>query len=212
MLAFLPPLPQVLQVRIEAGGSAGPGAPYAILPSGGPGVPAHGAPVQARLAGRGAERTTSVGHRVHVYRITEQVNQTTGRYAPLKHRKPGEYRDVPLPRRVRQAIERYADRHGTVDGNLLRHPSIPRARSRTTTSTTSGGGRIKKQDGIDLPAGMVVYSFRHFFASNCLTHNIPITDVAEWMGHKNIDVTFKISSSGVRRRVRRRLVLRRSAG
>ena len=38
---------------------------------------------------------------------------------------------------------------------------------------------------------MVVYSLRHFFASNCLTHGIPITDVAEWMGHKSIEVTYK---------------------
>ncbi|MGW4624907.1 tyrosine-type recombinase/integrase [Streptomyces rubiginosohelvolus] len=30
------------------------------------------------------------------------------------------------------------------------------------------------------------YSLRHFFASNCLSKGIPITDVAEWMGHKNI--------------------------
>ncbi|WP_345695817.1 site-specific integrase [Kitasatospora terrestris] len=57
-----------------------------------------------------------------VYRITEQVNQTTGRYAPLKHRKAGEYRDVPLPARVRRSIEAYADTFGTVDGYLLRHP------------------------------------------------------------------------------------------
>ncbi|MEU8030805.1 hypothetical protein AB0C13_19515 [Streptomyces sp. NPDC049099] len=35
-----------------------------------------------------------------VYRVAEQVNQTTGRYAPLKHRKANEYRDVPLPVRV----------------------------------------------------------------------------------------------------------------
>ncbi|MFF7444036.1 tyrosine-type recombinase/integrase [Streptomyces sp. NPDC008122] len=36
------------------------------------------------------------------------------------------------------------------------------------------------------------YSLRHFFASNCLTEGIPITDVAEWMGHKHINMTFKI--------------------
>lgn len=28
-------------------------------------------------------------------------------------------------------------------------------------------------------------------AFNCLHHNIPITDVAEWMGHKSIDITYK---------------------
>jgi hypothetical protein len=32
-----------------------------------------------------------------VYRIGEQVNQATGGYGRLKHRKEGEYRDVPLP-------------------------------------------------------------------------------------------------------------------
>ncbi|MFJ8846679.1 tyrosine-type recombinase/integrase [Streptomyces cyaneofuscatus] len=36
------------------------------------------------------------------------------------------------------------------------------------------------------------YSLRHFFASNCLSKGIPITDVAEWMGHKNIQMTFRI--------------------
>ncbi|MFF3365225.1 tyrosine-type recombinase/integrase [Streptomyces misionensis] len=39
---------------------------------------------------------------------------------------------------------------------------------------------------------MVLYGNRHFFASNCLSNGIPITDVAEWMGHKSLDVTFKI--------------------
>ncbi|MGW3040559.1 tyrosine-type recombinase/integrase [Kitasatospora sp. NPDC001159] len=51
---------------------------------------------------------------------------------------------------------------------------------------------IKQSDDVDIPEGMVVYGLRHFFASNCLSHNLPITDVAEWMGHKSIDVTFKI--------------------
>lgn len=52
--------------------------------------------------------------------------------------------------------------------------------------------RIKKSGKVDIPEGMVIYSFRHFFASNCLTNGIPITDVAEWMGHKSLDITFKI--------------------
>ncbi|MGW0137402.1 tyrosine-type recombinase/integrase [Streptomyces calvus] len=126
-----------------------------------------------------------------VYRITEQVNQTTGHYARLKHRKTGEYRDVPLPARVRQTIERYADTHGTTDGYLLRHP-LDASKPFPHYYLNNQWQRIKKAREADIPEGMVLYSFRHFFASNCLTHNIPITDVAEWMGHKNIDVTFKI--------------------
>ncbi|MFF1497727.1 tyrosine-type recombinase/integrase [Streptomyces sp. NPDC058304] len=52
--------------------------------------------------------------------------------------------------------------------------------------------RIKRADDVNIPDGMVIYSLRHFFASNCLTNGIPITDIAEWMGHKSLAITFKI--------------------
>ncbi|MEW1599731.1 site-specific integrase [Streptomyces sp. NPDC093808] len=126
-----------------------------------------------------------------VYRITEQVNQTTGRYARLKHRKPGDYRDVPLPTHVKHTIEQYANTYGTVDDYLLRHPLDP-SRTFPHYYLNNQWQRIKRATEVDIPEGMVLYGFRHFFASNCLTHGIAITDVAEWMGHKNIDVTFKI--------------------
>ncbi|MGV9316684.1 tyrosine-type recombinase/integrase [Streptomyces sp. NPDC003691] len=126
-----------------------------------------------------------------VYRISEQVNRTTSRYERLKHRRPGEYRDVPLPARVRHTIEWYADKHGTVGGYLLRHPSDP-SRTFPHYHIANQWQRIKKAGTADIPDSMVVYGLRHFFASNCLTHNIPITDVADWMGHKTIEVTFKI--------------------
>ncbi|MFI8456036.1 site-specific integrase [Kitasatospora sp. NPDC085464] len=71
-----------------------------------------------------------------VYRVTDQVNQTTKDYAPLKHRKEGDYRDVPLPARVKLTIEWYADKYGTVDGYLLRHPVSPT----TSRSPTSPSG------------------------------------------------------------------------
>ncbi|MGW2051775.1 tyrosine-type recombinase/integrase [Streptomyces sp. NPDC001858] len=127
----------------------------------------------------------------NVYRITEQVNQTTGQYARLKHRRPNEYRDVPLPARVRETIEWYAERHGTVDGYLLRHPNDP-SRTLPHYCLSNQWRRIKEKSQAAIPEGMVIYGFRHFFASHCLTHGIPITDVAEWMGHKNIDITFRI--------------------
>ncbi|MFB6561537.1 site-specific integrase [Streptomyces sp. NPDC056400] len=73
-----------------------------------------------------------------VYRITEQVNQTTKAYGRLKHRKPTDYRDVPLPARIRETIEWYADEHGTVDGYLLRHPLDPTKPYLAYSSRTSG--------------------------------------------------------------------------
>ncbi|MFI0722064.1 tyrosine-type recombinase/integrase [Streptomyces sp. NPDC021224] len=125
------------------------------------------------------------------YRVHEQVNQTTNAYARLKHRKPGEYRDVPLPTRTREAIESYAKTHGTVDGYLLRNPRNAE-QPYPYYCLSNQWQRIKKSDTVDIPDGMTVYGFRHFFASNCLSHGIPITDVAEWMGHKSLDITFRI--------------------
>ncbi|WP_193384235.1 site-specific integrase [Streptomyces sp. SS] len=57
------------------------------------------------------------------YRVREQIHSNTLRPAKLKHRKAGEFREVPLPRSVREAIERYETKHGTTqDGYLLRGP------------------------------------------------------------------------------------------
>ncbi|MFB7464646.1 tyrosine-type recombinase/integrase [Streptomyces sp. NPDC056224] len=126
-----------------------------------------------------------------VYRVTEQVNQTTKTYDRLKHRKAGEYRDVPLPARTRNTIEWYADTYGNVDGYLLRHPRDP-TRPFQPYLLQNQWQRLKRRGDLDIPDGMVIYSMRHFFASNCLRHNIPITDVAEWMGHNSIEITFKI--------------------
>ncbi|MFJ5546817.1 tyrosine-type recombinase/integrase [Streptomyces sp. NPDC093225] len=125
------------------------------------------------------------------YRVTEQVNRTTKDYDRLKHRKKGEYRDVPLPPRVRETIERYAETHGAVDGYLIRHPQ-DRSRPYPTYLLNNRWQQLRRTQTLDMPDGLVLYSFRHFFASNCLAHHIPITDVAEWMGHKTLEITFKI--------------------
>ncbi|GGL65842.1 integrase [Streptomyces fumigatiscleroticus] len=121
-----------------------------------------------------------------VYRVHEQIHSNTHRPAKLKHRKAGEFREVPLLRSVREAIEWYAEKHGaTREGYLLRGPSgyytEPMERRRVRHLFAS------------LPAvkGMGMYSFRHYFASNALGRGIPITDVAEWMGHKLIEETYR---------------------
>ncbi|MER7118429.1 tyrosine-type recombinase/integrase [Streptomyces goshikiensis] len=125
-----------------------------------------------------------------VYRVTEQVNQTTKRYGPLKHRNPGEYRDVPLPLRIRDAIEQYTHKHGSTDGYLLRHPTDT-TRPFQPYLLQNQWQRLMRLGELGIPDGVVICSLRHSFASNCLSHGIPITDVADWMGHKSIDVTFK---------------------
>ncbi|WP_420719410.1 tyrosine-type recombinase/integrase [Streptomyces sp. XY66] len=127
----------------------------------------------------------------NVYRITEQVNQATKDYDRLKHRKSGEYREVPLPPRIRQSIEQYAAEHGSTDGYLVRDPRDS-SRPFQPYLLQNQWQRLKRANRADMPDGMVLYSLRHFFASRCLQLRIPITDVADWMGHKSLDMTFRI--------------------
>ncbi|WP_158709205.1 site-specific integrase, partial [Streptomyces globisporus] len=50
---------------------------------------------------------------------------------------------------------------------------------------------LQQQKPEHIPQGMTMYSFRHYFASNALGQGIPITDVADWMGHSDINITFR---------------------
>ncbi|MFC5156500.1 site-specific integrase [Streptomyces amakusaensis] len=121
-----------------------------------------------------------------VYRVHEQIHSNLNRPAKLKHRKTGEFREVPLPRTVREAIERFErERGATSDGYLLTGPSgfytEPMERRRVQ----------KLFKNLPPSPGVGMYGFRHFFASNSLSNGIPITDVAEWMGHKSIEETYR---------------------
>ncbi|WP_425578053.1 tyrosine-type recombinase/integrase [Streptomyces atrovirens] len=123
-----------------------------------------------------------------IYRITEQIEGKTRERAPLKHRKLGEFRETPMPWTVRESLLRYEKEYGTdANGYLLRTQRSPYW-AHTTLEYQWGAAR--KRAGI--AKRLTTYSLRHFFASNCLARGIPITDVAEWMGHRNINMTFKI--------------------
>ncbi|MFI9743034.1 tyrosine-type recombinase/integrase [Streptomyces sp. NPDC052494] len=118
--------------------------------------------------------------------MREQIHSNTLKPAKLKHRKAGEFREVPLPRSVREAIERYEAKHGTTkDGFLLRGP-------RGYFTEGMERRRVKRLFA-DLPPeeGVGMYGFRHYFASNAPGKGIPITDVPEWMGHKSIEETYR---------------------
>ncbi|MEV5596397.1 tyrosine-type recombinase/integrase [Streptomyces sp. NPDC052496] len=95
-----------------------------------------------------------------------------------------------MPASVREAIECFVERHGTTeDGYVLQGTRAKHINHSTINNIWYQ--KLARKD-MDIPEGMTIYGHRQFFAANCLAHNIPITDVAEWMGHKNIEVTFRI--------------------
>lgn len=116
-----------------------------------------------------------------VLRASEQAELNGHGVKPLKHRDKDDYRDVPVPSYVWERVKTLPD------GYLFRQGSgmLPTYRRALRVFT-----KARKAAGI--PEGFTPHSLRHVFASVCLANGVPITDVAEWLGHKNIQVTFAI--------------------
>jgi integrase len=113
-------------------------------------------------------------------RLTGQASRDGRRKLPLKHRKAGEYRDVPVPGWL---WEKVRDLPGgpLVAGN--------NGRAYQVYNTVLQAFRKAARDA-GVPAGFRPHSLRHAFASALLSRGVPITDVARWLGHKNINETY----------------------
>jgi integrase len=120
-------------------------------------------------------------------RVKEQVNPA-GQLRPLKFRQAGEFRDIPLPQYVGEAIDKHVADHGTTsDGYLFQGRKYKLVVRRTYQEDFH---RAVAWAG--LPPEFIPHSLRHFYASTALAEGIPITDVSRWLGHKSIEVTHQI--------------------
>ena len=134
-----------------------------------------------------AVRTRCRINRGTTLRVREQVNPTA-QLRPLKFRVQGQFRDIPLPRYVVEAIDKHIACHGTTpDGYLFqgrRHKHV------TRRSYQDDFARAVRKAG--LPPEFIPHSLRHCYASTALAAGIPITEVSRWLGHKSIEVTRQI--------------------
>ena len=118
-------------------------------------------------------------------RITEQVLDRPWRLGPLKARKPGDFRDMPLPRWVAVEIAKHIKDHGlTEDGHLFAR--------RDTGSFRRTFMRKAKLAG--LPPSFTPHDLRHVFASVALAGGVPVTDVSRYLGHRSVDMTYRVYS------------------
>jgi integrase len=120
-------------------------------------------------------------------RVKEQVNPEA-QLKPLKFRREGEFRDIPLPQYVSEAIDKHVAGYGvTPDGYLFqgrKHKLVIRR------SYQQDFQRAAAKAG--LPPEFIPHSLRHLYASTALAEGIPITEVSRWLGHKSIQVTHQI--------------------
>ncbi len=95
-----------------------------------------------------------------ILRVCEQVDQQA-RLRPLKFRKKGDYRDIPIPQYVADAIDKHIADHGTTsDGYLYQGRKyklvIRRSYQQDFARSAAKAGP---------PPQFVPHSLRHYFAS-----------------------------------------------
>ena len=126
-------------------------------------------------------------NRGETLRVKEQVNPTA-QLRPLKFRQEGEFRDIPLPHYVSEAIDKHIAEHGTTsDGYLFQGRKYKLVVRRSYQEDFQ---RAAAKAG--LPPEFIPHSLRHLYASTALAEGIPITEVSHWLGHKSIEVTHQI--------------------
>ncbi len=116
-------------------------------------------------------------------RLTGQASRDGRTKLPLKHRKRGEYRDVIVPAWLWEMVKDLPE--GPVcPGNDRPYALYESVRQRFQAAAKRA----------EIPAGFRPHSLRHAFASTLLSRGVPITDVARWLGHKDIRETFNTYS------------------
>jgi Phage integrase family len=116
-----------------------------------------------------------------VLRVAWQASGDGEKREPLKHRKAGEYRDVPVPSWLWKIVK-----------DAPAGPLIP------------GNGRLFQQYGTmyfrfvhaakaaGITEGFAPHSLRHAFASAMLARGVQITELAHFLGHRDISVTHQV--------------------
>lgn len=115
-----------------------------------------------------------------VLRCQRQASPDGSAAVPLKHRKPGEYRDIPVPGYLREMVK-----------DLPGGPVCPAPKGYLRYSVVYDAF-ILARNALGIPREFTPHSLRHAFASALLANGVPITDVAVWLGHKSVSVTFEI--------------------
>lgn len=93
-----------------------------------------------------------------------------------------------LPKYVSDAIDKHIAGNGTTkDGYLFQG-----RKRKFVTRNTYREHFVDAIAAAGLPEEFVPHSLRHYFASIALAKGIPITDVSRWLGHKSIEVTYRI--------------------
>jgi integrase len=117
-----------------------------------------------------------------VLRVMWQASKNGRQREPLKHRKRGEYRDVPVPSWLWAMVK------DLPDGLLM--PGLGGKPFQRYGTIYFRFTRAAEVAGI--PDGFTPHSLRHAFASAMLARGVQITELAHFLGHRDINVTHQV--------------------
>ena len=116
-----------------------------------------------------------------VLRVSRQVSAYADKAAPLKHRRAGQYRDVPVPSYLWAMVKNLPA--GLVcpasDRNYFSYAQLQKAID-------------KSRKSIGIADGFTAHSLRHSFATDLLTNGAQLHEVSQWLGHGDTAITSKI--------------------
>jgi integrase len=172
--------PTYEQVKIVAGGAE----------KGGRGMPVYGAGIVVWLmrgCGLRIEEALAVCKEDFiedgtVLRVMWQAARDGSKRTPLKHRKQGEYRDVPVPSWLWEMVEDAPEGPLTPGLNGKPFKSYQVTFSRFKNAARAAG----------IPEDFTPHSLRHAYASAMLARGVPITELAHFLGHKDINITHSV--------------------
>jgi integrase len=114
-------------------------------------------------------------------RLTGQASRDGREKVPLKHRKRGEYRDIPVPAWLWAKVK-----------DLPEGPLSPGDGRPYRVYGTVLQGFHKAAGKAKIEAGFRPHSLRHAYVSALLNRGVPLTDIAPWVGHRDISKLYKV--------------------
>jgi hypothetical protein len=116
-----------------------------------------------------------------VLRVAWQASGDGKKREPLKHRKPGEYRDVPVPSWLWEMVRDMPD-----------GPLIPGNGKLFQRYGTIYFRFMRAAEVAGIADGFTPHSLRHAYASAMLARGVQITELAHFLGHRDINVTHQV--------------------
>ena len=117
-----------------------------------------------------------------ILRVMWQAARDGSKKTPLKHRKQGEFRDVPVPSWLWEMVKDASEGPLTLGRNGKPFKSYQVTFGRFKNAARAAG----------IPEDFTPHSLRHAYASAMLARGVQITELAHFLGHRDINMTHNI--------------------